>query len=119
MSETWTRVAARSDLDQGLTLVRVAGESIVAGMIGERLFAFSAFCPHMNGPMVRSEIEKYVVSCPLHGWRFDLAEGGRELHGYRGLRMFPVKILDEDVMVQLAGERVCGCTGSEAHGSQD
>lgn len=101
MTQEWTRVATRSELSDGIHLFRVSNESIVIGAFGESVVAFSAFCPHMRGPMVHSEIEGFVVSCPLHGWRFDLNDAGRELHGYRNLRMYPVKVDGDEILVAL------------------
>jgi nitrite reductase/ring-hydroxylating ferredoxin subunit len=49
--------------------------------------------------MERSEIEGAIVTCPLHAWRFDLDNDGTELHGYRGLSTYPVKVKDGRVLV--------------------
>jgi len=101
MTEEWTRVADRASLADGIHPVRVAGRSIIIGVFDDTVTAFSAFCPHMRGPMARSEVEGYVVSCPLHGWRFDLKDGGRELHGYRRLDVYPTKLDAGEIFVNL------------------
>jgi nitrite reductase/ring-hydroxylating ferredoxin subunit len=49
--------------------------------------------------MERSETEGAIVSCPLHAWRFDLEDSGRELHGYRGLQVHDVKVTDGQVFL--------------------
>lgn len=107
MDSDWKRVVAQADLGEELLLARVADRPIALGYVDGDLVAFDAFCPHMRGPMVRAETDGKIVSCPLHGWRFDLAEGGRELHGYRGLQTYPVKVDGGEVFVLIepdAGE---------------
>jgi nitrite reductase/ring-hydroxylating ferredoxin subunit len=52
--------------------------------------------------MERSEIEGAIVSCPLHAWRFDLENDGRELHGYRSLAVHSLKVDGGEVYVALA-----------------
>lgn len=37
-----------------------------------QLIAFSTTCPHMLGPLQESEIEKGIVECPWHGYKFDI-----------------------------------------------
>jgi nitrite reductase/ring-hydroxylating ferredoxin subunit len=91
MAENWQKVGEEAQFAQGLHLVRVNGKKVVVGTVAGQLYAFDALCPHAGGPMELSECDGAIVSCPLHAWRFDLQEGGRELHGYRKLEMKRVK----------------------------
>ena len=100
MSEDWTRVGDEAQFAQGLHLVRVKGRKVVVGTLEGRLYAFEALCPHAGGPMELSECDGAIVSCPLHAWRFDLRDGGKELHGYRSLPLRPVKAEAGDVFVK-------------------
>ena len=100
MSEDWTRVGDEAQFAQGLHLVRVKGRKVVVGTLEGRLYAFEALCPHAGGPMELSECDGAIVSCPLHAWRFDLRDGGKELHGYRSLPLRPVKTEAGDVFVK-------------------
>lgn len=91
MAENWEKVGEEAQFAQGLHVVRVKGKKVVVGRVDGRLHAFDALCPHAGGPMELSECEGAIVSCPLHAWRFDLNDGGRELHGYRALALKQVK----------------------------
>jgi len=101
MTQAWTRVGRRADFEDGFTHVPVGRTAVVVGAVGGDIVAFSAFCPHMQGPMKYAEVEGKVVTCPLHGWRFDLAHGGREIHNYRDLETYPVRIDGQDVFVAI------------------
>lgn len=101
MNGEWTRVGNRNGLSEGIHPIRVGGRSLVLGVLGGSFVAFSAFCPHMRGPMAKAEVDELIVSCPLHGWRFDLNDNGKELHGYRPLEMYPTKLEGDDILVCL------------------
>jgi len=91
MADNWQKVGEEAQFAQGLHLVRVNGKKVVVGTVAGKLYAFDALCPHAGGPMELSECEGAIVSCPLHAWRFDLQDEGRELHGYRPLPLKKVK----------------------------
>jgi nitrite reductase/ring-hydroxylating ferredoxin subunit len=39
------------------------------------VFATDDRCPHMSAPLSIGELDGYIVACPLHEGRFDLASG--------------------------------------------
>jgi nitrite reductase/ring-hydroxylating ferredoxin subunit len=49
------------------------------------LVAHAAHCPHWQGPLEDAPVEDGIVTCPWHGWRFDL-RSGRSADG-RGARL--------------------------------
>lgn len=42
---------------------------------GDQVFGCEAICPHMGGALEEGKIEHGCVTCPQHGWRFDLKSG--------------------------------------------
>ncbi len=42
---------------------------------GQTVSALSARCPHAAGPLDRGWVEDGELVCPLHRWRFRLADG--------------------------------------------
>ncbi|GIW89072.1 MAG: hypothetical protein KatS3mg108_3396 [Isosphaeraceae bacterium] len=66
---------------------------------GDRIWAMDGMCPHQGGPLAEGERRGRVVTCPWHGWQFDL-ETGRCLTG-RAVQqpVYPVRIEGEDVLV--------------------
>lgn len=97
----WRHGCAVDEMQEGAALFRVSGRRVMVVTIEGRLFAFDDFCPHSGGPMHRGELDGFVMTCPLHGWRFDLSRNGEELHGLRPLPMHPVRIADGVVEVFL------------------
>ncbi len=62
------------ELDLPMT-VEFAGRSVVVAEVENSLVAFSATCPHMLGPLAGQAIEDGCVTCPWHGYRFDVRSG--------------------------------------------
>ena len=39
------------------------------------ILAIDAICPHQGGPLVDGSLEGTMVTCPWHGWQFDVKTG--------------------------------------------
>jgi nitrite reductase/ring-hydroxylating ferredoxin subunit len=89
------------DFERRFEVRKIGRQQFVVANLNGRFFAFDALCPHAQGPMERSEVDGFILSCPLHVWRFDLLNKGRELHGYRALRMYDLEIVDDQLFVKL------------------
>lgn len=55
-------------------------------------------CPHQGGPLQDGIVADTCVTCPLHGWRFDLRTGAR-LGGDERLVTYAVR--ERDGMLEL------------------
>ncbi len=66
---------------------------------GDTFHALSDRCPHAAGPMARGWIEDHEAVCPLHRWRFRLADGRCTTVRGESLRVFPVEIREGRVFV--------------------
>jgi len=53
----------------------VGGERILVANVDGEFFAMRAKCNHMGGPLDRGTLEKSVVTCPLHGSKWDVKTG--------------------------------------------
>jgi len=101
-ADKWINVGPVGQFETGMRAIAVGRQRIVVAKLKGRLFAFDAFCPHVQGPMVQAEIDGAIISCPLHAWRFDLENGGKELHGYRGISVHDIRITDGNVFLALS-----------------
>jgi nitrite reductase (NADH) small subunit len=55
--------------------VTVAGRRIAVFRLRDGFAAVDASCPHRGGPLSDGLVADGCVTCPLHGWRFDLRTG--------------------------------------------
>lgn len=71
------RVGVASDLPQGIAASFMAGsEPGVLFRSGNEFFAVRNRCPHQQFEKLHEgEIEGTTVTCPMHGWKFDVRTG--------------------------------------------
>lgn len=61
--------------------------------------AIDGLCAHQGGPLADGELTGTVVTCPWHGWRFDVRTGQCCIHTRVQQAVFPVRIEGDDVLV--------------------
>jgi nitrite reductase (NADH) small subunit len=84
--------------------VAVAGRRIAVFRTPEGHRAIGAVCPHEGGPLADGLVTDSCVTCPLHGWRFDLRTGAG-LGGHPGVTVHDVVERDGELWLRLpAGE---------------
>ncbi|MEX0702527.1 MAG: Rieske 2Fe-2S domain-containing protein [Planctomycetales bacterium] len=98
----WHRVAALDELPPGTCREVVAGGRVVALFrVGDAVHAMDGVCPHAGGPLGQGTLTGCVVTCPWHGWQFDVTTGTHRLNARITHPVFPVKIEEGQVFVQV------------------
>jgi nitrite reductase (NADH) small subunit len=62
-------------------------------------YALDGICPHQGGPLGRGLLEGCTVTCPWHGWQFDVTTGKHRTIPSLCQPGLPIRIADEDVWV--------------------
>jgi len=74
---------------------------ILVANVGGEIIATAGVCPHEDVSLVPGALHGAVITCPGHGYRFDL-RSGRCLHAPQLLlRRYPVTIVGDEVWVDL------------------
>ena len=99
------RLASLSEipLEQGLR-VELGDEEAVALVRTENgdIHAVIDVCSHEDYPLSEGWVEDHTIECALHGSRFDLLTGEPDSPpAVRPVRIFPVRVEGEDVLVDL------------------
>ena len=98
----FVRVAGTSDLKPGESkVVFVEDEEIALFNIDGEFFAISNSCPHQGGPLGEGNLEGEVITCPLHGWRFNVKNGANATMPNVKVPCYQVKIEGNDILVSL------------------
>ena|SRR5687768_7985650 len=98
----WTRVASILDCPPGTSREFVVGERIIALYNVEGTFyALDGVCPHQGGPLGKGALNGCVVTCPWHGWQFDVSTGRHRLNANFIQPRFEVRLEDDNVLVDL------------------
>lgn len=96
------RVASTSDLKPGENkIVFVEDEEIALFNINGEFFAISNSCPHRGGPLGEGSLDGEVITCPLHGWRFNVKSGVNEVMPNVKVPCYQVKVEGNDILVSI------------------
>ena len=61
--------------------------------------ALDGVCPHQGGPLGEGRLEGCIVTCPWHGWQFDVRDGQHQINKTMRQPGFRVVVEDEYVYV--------------------
>ena len=97
----FVRVARVGDVARGRgTVVIAKGVRVALFHHGDgSYYALRNSCPHMGGPLGEGLLEGDVVTCPDHGWAFNVKTGRHVRAELVAVRTFPVKIDGDDIYV--------------------
>jgi nitrite reductase/ring-hydroxylating ferredoxin subunit len=62
-------------------------------------YAINAVCPHMGGPLASGQLAGCVLTCPWHGWTFDVRTGLPDHPGGHAVSRYEVRVAGEDILV--------------------
>src|SRR5271169_3392174 len=99
----WIPAASLAELENKKRITAVVDDHTVAIFyIGARVFAVDNRCPHMGFPLDRGTVKDCILTCHWHHARFDLETGGTFDQWADDVRVFPVRIEDGTVLVEVA-----------------
>lgn len=95
-------VAKFSELVPGRGVEVVAGDRIIAVFrLDDAVYALDGLCPHAGGPLAMGMLRGCVVTCPWHGWQFDVTSGQHRLNANLRHTVYPVRVEGDNVFVEL------------------
>lgn len=96
------RVARVSEIPPGSGREVVVGDRVLAIYNVEGTFhAVDGICPHAGGPLGEGQLTGAIVTCPWHGWQFDVTTGRHCLSSQIRQSIFPAHVEGDDVFVEL------------------
>jgi len=98
------RVCHRDEVAPGtMRAFAIDGLSIpvLVANLGDRFVASSGICPHEDVDLADGDIEGSVVSCPGHGYHFDLITGRCTHDPTLCLRRFAVILDGDDLIIDI------------------
>jgi nitrite reductase (NADH) small subunit len=100
----WIAIADAGECPPGRSIERVAGGRMVAvANVDGTLHAIDGLCPHQGGPLGTGVLCGTVLTCPWHGWQFDVATGRHQLSPTVRQQVHEVCVREGRIHVRLAG----------------
>lgn len=96
----YVKVAAAADITAGHgATVRVKDKDIAVFNIGGTFYAIDNVCVHRGGPLGEGEVEGKIVTCPWHGWQYDVTTGCNPHNPAVKVGCYPVKVENGEILV--------------------
>ena len=98
----FVKVASTSELAPGQCKVTQAGDkSIALYNVDGTFYATDNTCIHQGGPLGEGTLSGTTITCPWHAWQYDVTNGKSSFNPSMGVACFPVKVEEDDVMVEV------------------
>ena len=95
------KVAEVGDLQPGEGKTIVVGERELALFnVQGKFHCIDNVCPHRGGPLGEGALDGTVVTCPWHGWRFDVTTGFSPVMPTAKVDTFECAVEGNDVKVR-------------------
>ena len=79
----------------------LGGRTVCVANVNGTITAMDNVCLHMGGPLGQGYIEGGKVVCPWHGWEYDPATGELGDDPKSKLDVYPVKLENGDVLIEI------------------
>lgn len=80
---------------------QVSGKAVAVANVNGEFHAIDNVCLHRGGPLADGPLEGTVVTCPWHGWEYDVRTGRVGQNPAAGVACYPVEVRGEEIFVDV------------------
>jgi nitrite reductase/ring-hydroxylating ferredoxin subunit/DMSO/TMAO reductase YedYZ heme-binding membrane subunit len=97
----WIEICNAADMEEGFAKVKILpdGDRVAVFLQQGKLSAISNACAHQNGPLGEGKIIRCLVTCPWHGFQYDVTNGRSPAPFTEMIPTYRLKIEDGVVFV--------------------
>jgi nitrite reductase/ring-hydroxylating ferredoxin subunit len=99
----FARAGKTAEVAQGtIREFQVDGKVIAVAHVGGMFYAISNTCLHNGGPLGEGPLEGNIVTCPWHGWEYDVTTGKLRQNATVGVSCYRVEVRGDDIFVDVS-----------------
>ncbi len=99
------KAAEKDELVDGKgRVVTVAGRTLALFRVKDEYYALDNGCIHRGGPLGEGELVDHQVTCPWHGWKYDVRDGSFAVIPTLKVKTYKVTEENEGIFVEMDGE---------------
>jgi nitrite reductase (NADH) small subunit len=96
------RVTKKDEVPPGtIREFQIDGKTFAVSNVDGKLYAINNLCLHRGGPLGQGELKGNVVTCPWHGWQYDVTTGKLVTNSAVGCETYTVEIRGDDIFVDV------------------
>src|SRR3989344_3327342 len=89
----YIEVADKEDIpENGSKIVEYNGERVALFNLNGEIHAIHNTCPHAGGPLGEGSLDESIITCPWHGWQFNVKDGASPINPNAKVAKFNVLI---------------------------
>ena len=88
------------EIGQGRELL-IAGRVVAVFRTEEQFSAIDGMCAHQGGPIAQGKLERNCVTCPWHGWQYNITDGVNLLTQKKMLDCFSLQLREGVVWIDI------------------
>ena len=80
---------------------QIEGKAIAIANVAGKIYAINNICLHRGGPLAQGPLEGKIVTCPWHGWQYDVTTGKIVQNPAAGVDCYATELRGQDVFVDV------------------
>jgi len=76
------------------------GHTVAIANLNGSFYAIDNTCLHRGGPLGQGVLDGQKVTCPWHGWQFDVTSGKATLNPAVGVSCYRIEVRGDDLFVE-------------------
>jgi nitrite reductase/ring-hydroxylating ferredoxin subunit len=98
----FVRVASAGEIAPGTARqVAVGGKTLAIYNVNGTFYCTDGICLHRGGPLGEGDLDGNTITCPWHGWEYDVTTGVGKTNPAARLACFAVKVEGGEVQVSV------------------
>jgi nitrite reductase (NADH) small subunit/3-phenylpropionate/trans-cinnamate dioxygenase ferredoxin subunit len=98
----FVKVANKNDITEGKgKALQLEGLNIALFQISGNFYAIDNTCKHRGGPLGEGELDGNQVTCPWHGWEYDVTTGECKTTPGVTQAKYNVKVEGDDILIEV------------------
>lgn len=98
----YQKIAEVEDLWSGeMRGLEVNGQCILLVNVDDHIYAYADSCPHQKSRLSEGTLTDKTIRCARHHWEFDICTGSGVNPQNTCLRVFPIKLDGQDILVDV------------------
>ena len=81
--------------------VSVGDQEIALFNVQGKIHATTNTCTHRGGPLGEGMLDGDVVTCPWHGWKFNVKTGVSPVNPAASVKSFKTKVVGDEIQVEV------------------
>jgi len=81
--------------------IQIEGKSVAIANVDGKFYAIHNTCLHRGGPLGQGPLEGKIVTCPWHGWQYDVTSGKSVPNPAVAVDCYQTEVRGQDLFVDL------------------